>query len=72
MLDAIKYTAEKVDLKKYRIQPIPEEKSLFKQMKDGDGGKKDNPLVRTFTEPGFRAMAILPFIPEETIKSLAK
>ena len=72
LLDAIKYTAEKMDLKKYRIQIIPEEKSLFKKMRDGDGGKKDNPLVRTFTEPGFKAMAILPFIPEETIKSLAK
>ncbi|MBP5566305.1 MAG: signal peptide peptidase SppA [Bacteroidales bacterium] len=72
LLDAIKYTAEKVELKKYRIQPIPEDKSIFKQMKDGDSGKKDNPLVRTLTEPGFKAMAILPFIPEETIKSLAQ
>ena len=72
LLDAIKYTAEKVELKKYRIQPIPEDKSIFKQMKDGDSGKKDNPLVRTLTEPGFKAMAILPFIPEGTIKSLAQ
>ena len=72
LLDAIKYTAEKIELKKYRIQSIPEEKSIFKQMRDGDSGKKDNPLVRTLTEPGFKAMAILPFIPEETIKSLTK
>ncbi len=72
LLDAIEYTAEKADLKKYRIQPVPEEKSIFKQMRDGDSGKKDNPLVRTLTEPGFKAMAILPFIPEETIKTIAK
>ena len=72
LLDAIEYTAEKADLKKYRIQPVPEEKSIFKQMRDGDSGKKDNPLVRALTEPGFKAMAILPFIPEETIKTIAK
>ena len=72
LLDAIEYTAEKADLKKYRIQPVPEEKSIFKQMRDGESGKKDNPLVRALTEPGFKAMAILPFIPEETIKTIAK
>ena len=72
LMEAIEYAADKVKLKKYRIQPIPEEKSLFRQMKDGESGKKDSPLVKSLTEPGFKAMAILPFIPEETIKSLTK
>ena len=72
LLEAIKYAAGKVELKNYRIQSVPEEKSLFKQLRDGDNNKKDAPLVKALTEPGFKAMAIMPFIPAETIKSLAK
>ncbi len=72
LLDAVKYAAEKVGLSNYRIQSVPEEKSFFQQLKDGDNDKKDSPLVKSLLEPGFKAMAILPFIPEETIKSLVK
>ena len=56
----------------YRIQSVPEDKSLFKQLRDGDNNKKDAPLVKALTEPGFKAMAIMPFIPAETIKNLTK
>ncbi|MBR0175576.1 MAG: signal peptide peptidase SppA, partial [Bacteroidales bacterium] len=72
LLDAVKYAADKVGLSNYRIQSVPEEKSFFQQLKDGDNDKKDSPLVKSLLEPGFKAMAILPFIPEETIKSLVK
>ena len=68
----MKYAADKVGLSNYRIQSVPEEKSFFQQLKDGDNDKKDSPLVKSLLEPGFKAMAILPFIPEETIKSLVK
>ncbi len=72
LLEAIDYAAGKVNLKKYRIQPVPAEKSMFKQIMDGDKDKKDTPLVKSLLEPGFKAMAILPFVTEETIKSLTK
>jgi len=72
LLEAIEYAAKKVKLDSYRIQNVPEEKSLFQQFREGDNDKKDSPLVKSFIEPGFKAMAIMPFIPAETVKSLAK
>lgn len=72
LLEAIEYAAKKIKLDRYRIQNVPEEKSLFQQLRDGDNDKKDSPLVKSLLEPGFKAMAILPFIPEETIKSFVK
>ena len=72
LLEAIEYAAKKVKLDSYRIKNVPEEKSLFQQFREGDNDKKDSPLVKSFIEPGFKAMAIMPFIPAETIKSLAE
>ena len=69
LLGAIGYIAEKNNLKDYRITVYPEKKSIFKEFKEGDKKKKDDPLVniRKSLEPGFKAMARMPYISIDNI-----
>ena len=71
LLEAIKYIADKTALKDYRIAVYPEKKSMLKEFKDGDKSKKDDPLVniKNSLTPGFKAMARMPYITIDTIKS---
>ena len=70
LLEAIGYIADKAGLKDYRIAVYPEKKSMLKGLKDGDKPKKDDPLVRIKSSltPGFKAMAIMPYISLDTVK----
>ena len=72
VLEAVKYAAEKAGLEKYRIEMVPEKKSMFQQLKDGDSKKKDNPLVRGLVRPGFSAIARMPYISIDSDNTLAK
>ena len=71
LLEAIEYIADKTGLKDYRISVYPEKKSMLKEFKDGDKSKKDDPLVniKNSLTPGFKAMARMPYITIDTIKS---
>ena len=71
LLGAIKYIAEKNNLKDYRIAVYPEKKSMLQELRKGDSNKKDDPLVNIKSRlvPGFKAMAIMPFITIDTVKS---
>lgn len=62
LLDAVKYTADLVGLKKYRIACYPEKKSFMDQFKPSDEKKKE-PLARVKQQlhPGFSAMALMPY-----------
>ena len=69
LLGAIGYIAEKNNLKDYRITVYPEKKSIFKEFKEGDKKKKDDPLVniKNSLKPGFKAMARMPYISIDNI-----
>ncbi len=61
LLDAIDYAAEQAGLSKYKIVVAPEKQKGFVSKKD----KKEKPLVHIqniISQPGFRAMAIMPFM----------
>lgn len=71
LLGAIKYIAEKTKLNDYRIAVYPEKKSMLQELREGDSKKKDDPLVNIKSRlvPGFKAMAIMPYITIDTVKS---
>ena len=61
LLDAIDYAAEQAGLSKYKIVVSPEKQKGIVSKKD----KKEKPLVHIqniISQPGFRAMAIMPFM----------
>ena len=61
LLDAIDYIAKEAGLSKYKIVVAPEKQKGFGMNKD----KKEKPLVHVqdmLSQPGFRAMAIMPFM----------
>ena len=61
LLDAIDYAAEQAGLSKYKIVVAPEKQKGFVSKKD----KKEKPLIHIqniISQPGFRAMAIMPFM----------
>ena len=72
VLEAVKYAAERAGLKDYRIQMVPEVKSMFQQIMDGDSKKKDEPLVKDLLHPGFNAIARMPYITIDTPNSILK
>lgn len=72
VLEAVKYAAERAGLKEYRIQMVPEVKSMFQQIMSGDSGKKDEPLVKDLLQPGFNAIARMPYITIDTPNSIVK
>ncbi len=72
VLEAVKYAAERAGLENYRIQMVPEVKSMFQQIMDGDSKKKDEPLVKDLLHPGFNAIARMPYITIDTPNSILK
>ena len=61
LLDAIDYAAQQAGLSKYKIVVSPEKQKGLVSKKD----KKEKPLVHIqniISQPGFRAMAIMPFM----------
>ena len=64
LMDAIACAAEEADLDKYGIVSYPEVKSmtLAEIMGKGSSKKDDNPLVNLLENPGYRAMAQMPYI----------
>lgn len=72
VLEAVKYAAERAGLENYRIQMVPEVKSMFQQIMSGDSGKKDEPLVKDLLHPGFNAIARMPYITIDTPNSILK
>ena len=60
LLDAIKAAASEAGLTKYKIVTYPAQKSFMKAMREDKG--KNLPLVNALTEPGFKAMALMPFV----------
>ena len=73
LLEAIEYTAGKAGLKNYRIVSYPERKSIMAQFKSGDKDK-DAPLVQLqdMLRPGLNAMAVMPYISIDPVKTFAK
>ena len=63
LVDAIKYVAGESGLEKYRVVTYPKSKSFLAQI-FGKDDKKQDPVVllRNLLKPGFRAMAMMPFI----------
>lgn len=72
VLEAVKYAAERAGLEKYRVQMVPEVKSMFQQIMDGESKKKDDPLVKDLLRPGFNAIARMPYITIDTPNSIVK
>ena len=72
VLEAVQYAAERAGLENYRIQMVPEVKSMFQQIMDGDSKKKDEPLVKDLLHPGFNAIARMPYITIDTPNSILK
>ena len=70
LLDAIKYTAELAGLEKYRIEVYPEKKSFLEGLKSGDKADRKDPLVQFhyLKEPGFKALARMPYITIDPVK----
>ena len=62
LLDAIKAAASEAGLTKYKIVTYPAQKSFMKAMREDSRKGKDLPLVNAVTEPGFKAMALMPFV----------
>lgn len=62
LLDAIKAAATEAGLTKYKIVTYPAQKSFMKAMREDSRKGKDLPLVNAVTEPGFKAMALMPFV----------
>lgn len=62
LLDAIKAAASEAGLSKYKVVTYPQQKSFMKAMREDSRKGKDLPLVNTLTEPGFKAMALMPFV----------
>ena len=60
LLDAIKAAASEAGLTKYKIVTYPAKKSFMKAMREDKGNNL--PLVNALTEPGFKAMALMPFV----------
>ena len=72
VLEAVQYAAERAGLENYRIQMVPEVKSMFQQIMDGDSKKKDEPLVKDLLHPGFNAIARMPYITIDTPNPFVK
>ena len=64
LMDAIACAAEEAGLDKYGIVSYPEVKSmtLAEIMGKGSSKKDDNPLINLLENPGYRAMAQMPYI----------
>ena len=73
LLDAVKYTADLVGLKSYRIECYPEKKSFFESLRDKDDNKKE-PLARVkqFMHPGFNALALMPYFTIDPVNFVEK
>ena len=70
LLDAIDYAAEQAGLSKFKIVTVPEKQKGF----SGGNDKKDKPLVyvqELVSQPGFKAMAIMPFISLDPVNPFA-
>lgn len=70
LLDAIEYTAGVVGLDKYRIEAYPVKKSFLEELRNKGKVDKDAPLVlvKKLTEPGFKAVARMPYISIDPVK----
>ena len=70
LLDAIAYTAKLAGLGKYRIEVYPERKSFLEGLKSGDKADRKDPLVQFhyLKEPGFKALARMPYITIDPVK----
>ena len=62
LLDAIKAAASEAGLTKYKLVTYPQQKSFMKSMREDSGKGKNLPLVQSLTEPGFKAMTLMPFV----------
>ncbi|MCR5519359.1 MAG: signal peptide peptidase SppA [Bacteroidales bacterium] len=73
LLEAIKDAAGRAELKKYKIVAYPEKKDFFESLLEGDSdAKKDKPLVRELMQPGFKAVARMPYITIDSENIFAK
>ena len=70
LLDAIEYTAGVVGLDKYRIEAYPVKKSFLEELRNKGKVDKDAPLVlvKKLAEPGFKAVARMPYISIDPVK----
>ncbi|MBQ9310647.1 MAG: signal peptide peptidase SppA [Bacteroidales bacterium] len=73
LLEAIEYVADVAGLDSYRIAEYPEKKSFYKEL-FGDEKEKNAPLVvaEALLKPGFNAIARMPYISIDPVKTLTK